>query len=74
MGWEDKNDMRDQADHGLRVCNEKIRKYLLGLPGQICQNFWEAMCGINQLELFFFKNGEIEWKGISSLLISEANS
>ena len=29
MGWEFKNDMKGQADHGLKICNVKI-KYLPG--------------------------------------------
>ena len=30
MGWEVKNDMSGQSKDALRVCNVKIRKFLLG--------------------------------------------
>ena len=58
MDYEVRNDTRDQAKHGLRVSNFKIRKHLPGAARVNLLEFFIVVCELNNFELFL-KNDEI---------------
>ena len=53
MGWEASDDIKCQAEDGLRVSNIKIRNIFCGLLRQISQNLWVTVCAFKWFELFF---------------------
>ena len=63
MGREVKNDMSGQSKDALRVCNVKIRKFLLGPKwGTSSWLFQLTAPSVEQFELFFSKMVKLEEK------------